>query len=148
MPTGRAGPSFVLIVIDCLRPDHLGCYGYTRDTSPTIDALAQVGWHYERAYAAAPWTKPSVASLFSSLLPAGHGLVNPDQSAPDQLLLLAEVLRNAGYKNFFINGGNVFLKKDFNLHQGFHSYDYLPHSTRTAEDLTKRFLARVANRQG
>ena len=134
----------MLIVIDCLRPDHLGCYGYTRDTSPTIDALAHVGWHYEHAYAAAPWTKPSVASLFSSLLPASHGLVNPDQSAPDQLLLLAEVLRNAGYKNFFINGGNVFLKKDFNLHQGFHSYDYLPHSTRTADDLTKTFLARVA----
>jgi len=144
MRNRQAGPSFVLIVIDCLRPDHLGCYGYTRDTSPTIDALAQVGWRYERAYAAAPWTKPSVASLFSALLPAEHGLVNPDQSAPDQVLLLAEVLRNAGYKNFFINGGNVFLKKEFNLHQGFHSYDYLPHSTRNASDLTKRFLARVA----
>ncbi len=140
----QEGPSFVLIVIDCLRPDHLGCYGYTRDTSPTIDALARVGWNYERAYAPSSWTKPSVASLFSSLLPAGHGLVNPDQSAPDQLLLFAEVLRNAGYKNFFINGGNVFLKKDFNLHQGFHSYDYLPQSTRSAADLTKTVLARIA----
>jgi choline-sulfatase len=140
----QTGPSFVLIVIDCLRPDHLGCYGYTRDTSPTIDALAKVGWHYERAYAAAPWTKPSVASLLSSLLPAEHGLVNPGHSAPDQLLLLAEVMRNAGYKNFFINGGNVFLKKDFNLDQGFHSHDYLSHRTRSADDLTKTFLARVA----
>jgi choline-sulfatase len=140
----QTAPSFVLIVIDCLRPDHLGCYGYTRDTSPTIDALAKVGWHYERAYAAAPWTKPSVASLLSSLLPAEHGLVNPSHSAPDQLLLLAEVMRNAGYKNFFINGGNVFLKKDFNLDQGFHSYDYLSHRTRSADDLTKTFLARVA----
>lgn len=140
----QTGPSLVLIVIDCLRPDHLGCYGYSRDTSPTIDALANIGWRYERAYAAAPWTKPSVASLLSSLLPAGHGLVSPDQSAPDQLLLLAEVMRNAGYKNFFINGGNVFLKKDFNLHQGFHSYDYLSQRTRNAADLTKTFLARVA----
>jgi choline-sulfatase len=140
----QTGPSIVLIVIDCLRPDHLGCYGYTRDTSPTIDALANIGWRYEHAYAVAPWTKPSIASLFSSLLPAGHGLVNPDQSAPDQLLLLAEVMRNAGYKNFFINGGNVFLKKDFNLHQGFHSYDYLSQRTRNASDLTKTFLARVA----
>jgi len=141
----QGGPSFVLIVIDCLRPDHLGCYGYTRDTSPTIDSLARVGRNYKRAYAASSWTKPSVASLFSSLLPAGHGLVNPDQSAPDQLLLLAEVLRNDGYKNFFINGGNVFLKKDFNLHQGFHSYDYLPQSTRSAVDLTKTVLARITD---
>ena len=140
----QEGPSFVLIVIDCLRPDHLGCHGYTRDTSPTIDALARVGRYYARAYTASPWTKPSVVSLLASQLPATHGLVNPDQRAPDQLLLLAEVLRNAGYKNFFINGGNVFLKKVFNLDQGFHSYDYLPQSTRSAPDLTKIFLSRIA----
>jgi arylsulfatase A-like enzyme len=140
----KEGPSFVLLVIDCLRSDHLGCYGYTRDTSPTLDAMARSGWQYERAYAPSPWTKPSVASLFSSLLPADHGLVHPDQSAPDQLLLLAEVLRNSGYKNFFINGGNVFLRKEFNLHQGFHSYDYLPHTTRSAPDLAQMLLNRVA----
>jgi len=140
----QAEPSFVMIMVDCLRPDHLGCYGYTRDTSPTIDALAKVGWHYERAYAAAPWTKPSIASVFSSLSSADHGLVSPDHSASDQMLLLAEVLRNAGYKNFFINNGNLFLKKEFNLHQGFHSYDYLPQRTRSAADLVQAFLGRVA----
>jgi arylsulfatase A-like enzyme len=138
------GPSFVLLVVDCMRPDHLGCFGYTRDTSPTIDALARSGWCFERAYAPSPWTKPSVASLFTSQLPGSHGLTDPGQRAPDQLLLLAEVLRNSGYKNFLINGGNVFLKKEFNLHQGFHSYDYLPHTTRSAPDLVQTFLRRVA----
>jgi arylsulfatase A-like enzyme len=139
----QAGPSFVLIMIDCLRPDHLGCHGYARDTSPAIDALARVGWRYERAYAPAPWTKPSVAGVFSSQWSSDHGLVSPDHSAPDQMLMLAEVLRNAGYKNFFINGGNLFLKKEFNLHQGFHTYDYLPQQ-RSATGVVKAFLDRIS----
>jgi arylsulfatase A-like enzyme len=140
----HTGPSIVVIVIDCLRPDHLGCYGYGRDTSPTLDALARSGLRYDRAYVTAPWTKPSVASLFTSLMPARHGLVNPDHTASDRMLLLAEVLRNAGYRNFFINGGNVFLKKEFNLHQGFHTCDYLPQRTHSAADAARAFLDRVA----
>jgi len=140
----HAGPSFVLIVVDCLRPDHLGCYGCKRDTSPAIDALARVGRRYERAYAHSSWTKPSVASMFSSLPPARHGLVNPGQTAPDALLMLAEAMRNAGYTNLFINGGNVFLKKEFNLHQGFHYYDYLPQGSTSAADVARAFLSRVA----
>lgn len=146
--TMSAGPSFVVIVIDCLRPDHLGCHGYGRDTSPTIDALARVGRHYEQAYVTAPWTKPSVASLFTSLLPARHGLINSDHTASDRMVLLAEVLRNAGYTNLFINGGNVFLKKEFNLHQGFHRYDYLPHGAHSASDTVRVFLERVARLGG
>ncbi len=139
----HAAPSVVLIVVDCLRPDHLGCYGYKRDTSPTIDALARVGRQYEQAYAPAPWTKPSVASLFTGLLPARHGQCNPDHTAPDELLLLAEVLRNAGYTNFFINGGNVFLKQEFNFAQGFQHYNYLPQGRKSAADVARVFLDRI-----
>lgn len=141
-------PNIVLVVIDCLRPDHLGCYGYGRDTSPVIDTLAQAGWVFENAHVTAPWTKPSVASLFSSLLPERHGLVDPGHTAPDRMLLLAEVLRNEGYENFFINGGNVFLKKEFNLHQGFHHYDYLPQRTQSAADVARALLRRAAAAEG
>ena len=70
------GPNVILIVIDALRPDHLGCYGYQRDTSPNIDKLAKEGIIFKNAYANAPWTKPSVATIFTSLYPNLHGAIN------------------------------------------------------------------------
>ena len=59
-------PNVLFIVVDTLRWDHLGCYGYERNTSPSIDTLASESVRFERAYSAAPWTKPSVASMITS----------------------------------------------------------------------------------
>ena len=58
------GPNLVFIMVDALRQDHLGCYGYHRDTSPGIDEIARQGVIFNHAYSSSPWTKPSVASLF------------------------------------------------------------------------------------
>src|SRR6516165_10297551 len=75
--TGRSGggreegrPNVVLISVDTTRPDHLGCYGYGRNTSPHIDQLAREGIRFSRAYSQAPWTLPSHMSLFTSVLPS------------------------------------------------------------------------------
>ena len=57
---------FLYIDIDSLRPDHLGCYGYTRPTAPNIDKLAGDGIVFERATSQSNWTLPSVTSLFTS----------------------------------------------------------------------------------
>ncbi|UCC68606.1 MAG: sulfatase [Armatimonadota bacterium] len=65
-PTDRPPPNIVLIVVDALRPDHLGCYGYSRETSPFLDGLADEGVLFEDATAQATWTFASVASLLSS----------------------------------------------------------------------------------
>ena len=73
--SGPSRPNLLLIVIDTLRVDGLGCYGSPRDTSPALDALAADAARFERAYATAPWTQPSVASLLTGLYPSGHGLV-------------------------------------------------------------------------
>ena len=59
------GPDLVLVTIDTLRADHLGCYGYERGTSPAIDALAAKSVHFERAYATSSWTLPSIASIMN-----------------------------------------------------------------------------------
>ncbi len=65
--------NLLLVYIDTLRADHLGAYGYPLPTSPTIDALAATGARLDAAYAPAPWTLVSTASLFTGLLPATHG---------------------------------------------------------------------------
>ncbi len=63
----------LLIVIDCLRADHVSCYEYDRVTTPTIDALAERGHLWEKAYSVACWTRPSIASIFTGLYPTQHG---------------------------------------------------------------------------
>ncbi len=134
-------PNIILIVIDCLRPDHMSCYGYSRDTSPAIDALAAEGIRYTSSYSNAAWTKPSVATMFSGLYPNEHGVVNTSSSMPDEVLTIAERLKARGYRTMFFNGGNVFLKKIFNFHQGFDFYRYYPHKTKNAGHLTDDFIS-------
>ena len=68
-------PNLVLITIDTLRADHLSCYGYEHPTSPTIDALAADGVLFEDAYATAPITAPSHASLLTGRYPLRHGVL-------------------------------------------------------------------------
>ena len=73
-PTGFARPrNVVLISLDTLRADHLGLYGYHRDTSPRLEAFAERAFVFERALAPAPHTPPSQMSLMTSLYPLQHG---------------------------------------------------------------------------
>ncbi len=69
-------PSFIVILVDTLRVDYLGCYGFKGPVSPNIDALARESYIFRNCYSSAPWTKPSVASLFTSLNPMEHGVTN------------------------------------------------------------------------
>ena len=71
------GPNVVLISIDTLRADHLGCYGYERDTSPIIDGIAAEGALFEQHITSAPWTLPAHAALFTSVPDSVHGVVDP-----------------------------------------------------------------------
>src|SRR5215831_4199324 len=67
-------PSFIVILVDTLRVDYLGCYGFKGPVSPSIDAIARESYIFRNCYSSAPWTKPSVASLFTSLSPMEHGV--------------------------------------------------------------------------
>lgn len=100
------GPNIIMIVVDCLRADHLGCYGYGRNTSPTIDKLAAQGIVFNNAYSNAPFTVPSFASLFTSLLPNVHNTISPLDAFHEKNLTIAKVLKNRGYQTLYFNGGN------------------------------------------
>ena len=117
-PTGQARPNVLLVVLDTLRADRLGCYGYDRPTSPRLDALAREGVLYERAWSAAPWTLPSHASLFSSLHAVEHGVFDASVRLPEEAETIAEVLFSAGYDTAaFTEAGYV--RPELGLAQGF-----------------------------
>jgi arylsulfatase A-like enzyme len=115
-------PSIVILDIDTLRADRLGCYGNPRPTSPAIDRLAAEGVRFEWAFSQAPNTPPSQSSILSSLYPSSHGVKTRKNRLPPEVVTLAESLRDAGYATGgFVDGG--YMNRGFGLGQGFHTYD-------------------------
>lgn len=103
-----ARPSFrgfnlVLVNIDTLRADHLGCYGYARDTSPFIDSLAQDGVVFEHALSNSSFTRESVSTLFTGRLPSASGSVGWDAVPAAGTPTLGEILKSAGYRTGFFS---------------------------------------------
>ena len=88
----------VLIVIDTLRADHVGCYGYFRNTTPFLDSLASQGTLFRRAYSSSSNTSPSHASLFTALHPLQHGLTTNGLALDPQFSMMAEFLHEKGYQ--------------------------------------------------
>ncbi len=118
----------ILITIDTLRADHLGCYGYHRDTSPRLDALAAEGIICRRAMATMATTLPSHLSLFTGLYPHQHGhlsnkraIMGPYESQPGRELATT-VLGEAGWRTAaFISAGP--LKRSTGMQTGFETWD-------------------------
>jgi arylsulfatase A-like enzyme len=122
-------PNVILISIDTLRADHLGAYGYARDTSANLDALARDGVLFAHAFAQAPWTLPSHASMLTGLGPLAHGAVDLDDVLTDAHETLAERLARRGYDTAAFVGGNSssFIGAGRRLDQGFGFYRHYPH---------------------
>ncbi|MEM7308073.1 MAG: sulfatase [Planctomycetota bacterium] len=116
-----AARNLILISIDTLRADRLGCYGYDRDTSPELDRFARDAVRFERSYASSSWTLPSHVTLLSGLLPSTHGVDLPDLRPGRDTALLAELLRDAGWYTLARTGGG-WLSEDFGLDRGFLSF--------------------------
>lgn len=112
-------PSVLLVVVDTLRADAVSSYGAVEGTTPNIDALAAGGLFYSRAYAPAPWTVPSHASLFTGLGIETHGTGLAGQSSlPERFVTLAERLSTAGYETAAFSE-NMIVSDAFQLLQGF-----------------------------
>ncbi len=92
------GPDILVVLFDALRADHTTMYGYERATTPTMQAIADRGTVFERAYSASSWTKPSVATLMTGLSPESHGNHSISSRLPLNAVTLAEVLRDGGYR--------------------------------------------------
>jgi len=101
------GPNVVLLVIDSLRPDHLSCYGYSKQTSPNIDNLAHNSVVFEDAISPSAWTRPVFASILTGTYPSKNGVysgfVGKSSSRTqyvDRFPTIMEILRPYGYRSF------------------------------------------------
>ncbi len=112
----------VLVLVDAMRADHVGAYGYSRPTTPNLDALAAHGTRYTRAYVNAPWTRPSTASFLTGLNASRHRTETEDSKLPAEVMTLAQRLAAAGFKTagFTANGNGGSLA---GLERGFHVFE-------------------------
>ncbi|MES1240680.1 MAG: sulfatase [Acidobacteriota bacterium] len=114
----RATRGYILISIDTLRADHLGCYGYAKPTSPFLDSLARRATLFEEAYAQYPSTLVSHMSMLTGLHPREHGVYPPSSVLSDKVEILPEVFQRAGFRTgAFTEGG--FLRARYGFRRGF-----------------------------
>ena len=118
----QARPNIIFILIDTLRADHLPMYGYSRQTAPRLAELAKNGMTFKRMYAPSSATRPSVASLFSSLYPVAHKTNHERDYLPDSIVTLAEALSSGGYQSLAI-AANPNVSPVFGFAQGFDHYE-------------------------
>jgi len=114
-------PNVVIISLDALRPDHLGCYGYPLPTSPFIDSVAARGMLFEHAFSHAPWTLPSHMSLMTGMEVGYHGVMSRNNIPPAELRTLAESYAAAGYRTAAFTGG-ASVAGWYGFFQGFQRY--------------------------
>jgi len=165
LPFGHSRPDVILITIDALRADHLGVYGYDRPTSPVLDALARESVVVRSDISQAPFTKASMASLFTGLFPSSHkaytisrsfdetmrGTVSGDLPQTDvldpSLWTIAGAFAGAGYQTIGLNT-NPFLLKEFGFAKGFQDYEFLTDGAAlaSAEAVVARALDRLDHR--
>ncbi|MBU0753619.1 MAG: sulfatase, partial [Planctomycetes bacterium] len=134
--SGPRKPSFLFILIDTLRSDHLSCFGYPRATSPHLDRLAAEGVRFDCARSQASWTLPSMISLMS-----GRYIFTDIPALPRETPNLPLLLRQLGYNTAgFIANSLVGEKEGFD--KGFDHFEIREHKTPqwTAKDLNSRLL--------
>jgi arylsulfatase A-like enzyme len=112
----------ILISLDTLRADHLGIYGYHRNTSPYIDAFARENIIFENAVVQSSWTLPSHMSIMTSLYPSSHGVKSKEQRLAEDHVTLAELVQKGGYKTAAFADG-AFMRKVYGFDKGFDLYD-------------------------
>jgi arylsulfatase A-like enzyme len=130
-------PNVLLILSDALRADHLGCYGYFRQTSPNIDRFADECLVFERAFSPSPWTKTTVGSILTSLYPHEHGAFRWADNLSNMNLTLTEIFRNKNYRTFSIQANRIITSR-YGFHQGFQTYKEMTNDL--AENLTDEFI--------
>ena len=147
-------PNILLYVIDTLRADHVGAYGYDRGTTPRLDALARGGVVFENARAQSSWTRPTVASMLTGLTPWSHGTNGQRDSLSPDVAYLPELLAEAGYETAAVVTNGV-VSGQFGFDRGFDSFTYLgervgqdPRIHRGAEALHNKAMEWLDDRRG
>jgi arylsulfatase A-like enzyme len=133
-------PSILLVTIETLRADHVGSYGYRRNTTPNLDRLARQGVRFQNAVAQAPFTLPSIASILTGRTPPGHGVRNHPAVLSDSIETLAERFLAAGYQTAAMTR-HTWLRNKSGLGQGFAEY----HNNKFSAGLDARSLSLAAS---
>lgn len=125
----RPPENIVVILVDTLRPDHLGVYGYARDTSPEIDRLAAAGTIFTQARSVANWTNPTIKSLFTGRLPQAvmREAVHSEairMPLPAEVPTFAELLREKGYRTAALVD-HPGIARNLSFDRGFDSFEML-----------------------
>ncbi len=137
--TRAAQPNVVLITIETLRADHVGAYGYARNTTPNLDRLAARGARFDNTVAQAPFTLPSIASLMTGQYPPGHGVRNHPAILAAEVETLAERFQADGYQTAAMTR-HTWLRRKSGLDQGFDEY----HNNKFSAGLDARSLSLAA----
>ena len=116
-------PNIIFLTVDTLRADHMALYGYVRNTMPAIEAFAKTAIVFDNAVVSRGATRPSYASMMTGLYPFHHGLHGNDAVVHDDLTMLAEVLKTAGYYTAGFVSNPIIAGKFSGLDQGFDVYD-------------------------
>jgi arylsulfatase A-like enzyme len=115
-------PLAIVYLVDTLRADHTGPYGYARKTTPALDAFAKDAVVFESAAAHASWTKPSVASILTSLLPGQHRAVQLRDPLDSSHLLVSEMLHAKGFTTGAAIANSVIYLPESNFGRGFDTF--------------------------
>ena len=156
-PLEETRPNVVLVSVDTLRADHLGSYGYDRDTTPFLDSLAARGTRFENAFAQASWTLPSHMSLLTSTYPGTHRVETSRRSLSPSIPTLAERLQDAGYTTAgYVSW--IYLKSEYGFGRGFDHYlellpgedlqDSATHHSVRADTVVNRTLEWIEGQDG
>ena len=121
-------PDVYLITIDTLRPDHVRAYGYDKIVSPALDALAQDGIRFTRAFTPSPITNTSHTTILTGLLPSVHGVTDFAIPLAPNHATWAELLKQKKYKTAAFIGAVILDSKTLapGLDRGFDFYDNFP----------------------
>jgi arylsulfatase A-like enzyme len=153
-PSRTAAPpaNVIVIVIDALRADHIGTYGYHRNTTPNLDRFASRSLVFTRTYTATSWTLPAVASLMTSVYPSVHGVYRPPTEAdhntlPREFVTLAESLRSHGFRTASITS-QPWISEKTGLTRGFDESRTVSHASapNEARVLTENLIGWLGQR--
>jgi arylsulfatase A-like enzyme len=118
----QTGGPIIWLVIDALRPQHLGSYGYERETTPVLDEFADQGVIFTRFFANAPWTRPGTTSMLTGRIPTRHAVQCDWHKLPKDVGTVAQELKKAGYTTLAVVGnGNA--SSAFGLNRGFDVFE-------------------------
>ncbi|MEW5948588.1 MAG: sulfatase [Thermodesulfobacteriota bacterium] len=135
-------PNIIVLILDALRADHVSCYGYHRNTTPNIDRISAQGTIFLETIATAPWTVPSVASIFTGCYPSEHGATQENPHLDDLVPTLAQILSENGYETIGFST-NPWFNPGTNLRKGFNEFNLFSNEKSRKKHIKRKLLQQL-----